>query len=71
MAFALLNTIGMTVLFGTEIGFVAVALDWAIAGLLHLGTAVTMAIGTVPAAAALVATAWIARRTWLYETGRS
>ncbi|MCT8970413.1 hypothetical protein [Microbaculum marinisediminis] len=70
LAIAILNTIGMTILFGSEIGFVALALDWSAAGLLHLPPEIYLPLGVIPMACALVATAWIAKRTWAYETGR-
>ncbi len=64
---ALINTIGMTVLFGIEICFLALAFDWSLAGLLHLPPAVSVPLGVIPMAAAIVATVWIARKTWQFE----
>jgi len=64
---ALLNTIGMTVLFGAEVGILAIAFDWSVAGLLHLPPVVYLPLGVIPVAAALVATVWIARNTWNFE----
>ena len=70
LAIAILNTIGMTILFGSEIGFVALALDWSAAGLLHLPPEIYLPLGAIPMTCALIATVWIAKRTWAYETGR-
>jgi hypothetical protein len=66
-AVALLNTMAMTVLFGSQTGFVAFALDWSIAGLFHLPPAVYLPLGAVPVALALVATAAVAKRAWTFE----
>ncbi len=57
----------MTVLFGVEAGFLAGSLDWSLAGLLHMPPAVYLSFGAIPGAAAVVATVWIARKTWRFE----
>ncbi|MEJ8571807.1 hypothetical protein [Microbaculum marinum] len=64
---AIVSTVGMTVLVGSEALFAAVALDWAGGGLLHLPASLHLALGAVPVAAAMYATYWVARRTWQYE----
>lgn len=69
IATAVLNTIGMTLLFGSEIGFMAVSLDLSIAGLLHAGPAVYLPLGAVLAGLAGWATALAAMRAWRYERG--
>lgn len=65
--FAILNTTAMTVLFGSQLGFLSLSFDWGLAGLLHLGPAVYLALGAVTMGLAAWATGWVARQTWRYE----
>lgn len=49
------NAIGATILVGSELALIAVSLDWAIAGILHLQRGVTLALLGVM----LAGTAWV------------
>jgi len=66
-AFAVTNTVAMTILFGSQLGFLCLSLIWAASGLLHLAPVIAIAFGAVAMGLAAWATAWVARQTWRYE----
>jgi|GEM_PF-2866880 len=69
LAFALLSTLGATVLVGSEAGFVALAFDWSVSGLLHLPPIIHLPLAAVSCALATAATGWFAVNAWRYESG--